>query len=398
LARLRAAAPPVALAVALALLAATVAVLVYRFNTGWMYDAKVYRTGGTAALHGLDVYRRLPPPAFTYTPFAALAFVPLAFLPVDAIGLVSVALSVLCLEACVWVCLARYGEPAGRRWLLPWAGACALAIWLDPVSLTLLLGQVNLVLMALVLLDLSLPDGSRWKGLGVGVAAGIKLTPAFFVLYLALTRRLRAATVAAAAFAATFAAGLALLPADAARYWSGTFLDSSRVGDPQNVRSQSLRSVLVRWAHTSHGVEPVWLALAAAVVVAALAVAVWAHHQGDELLAVCACAAATLLISPITWQHHWVWVVPALLWLAKRAWQARSRVLWGLAAVVAVEFLARPYQWGIPVDRVADLRLGPAQLVQSSTYAVTAVALLALARLATRRRPPIGPETAPAPR
>jgi alpha-1,2-mannosyltransferase len=371
---------------------------VYRHNTGWMYDAKVYRTGGAAALHGLDVYRRLPPPAFTYTPFAALAFVPLTLLPVDGIGFLTVAVSVLCLEACVWVCLARHGEQAGRRWLLPWAVACTLAIWLDPVSLTLLLGQVNLVLMALVLLDLSLPDSSRWKGLGVGLAAGIKLTPGLFILYLALTRRFRPAAAATAAFAATVAVGFALLPADAVRYWSGTFLDSSRVGDPQNVRSQSLRSVLVRWTHTSHGLEPAWLAIAAVVVVVALAVAVRAHRQGDELLAICACATATLLVSPITWQHHWVWVVPALLWLARRAWQTRSRLLWGLAAAVTAEFLARPYQWGIPVDRVADLRLGPAQLVQSSTYALTAVALLGLAGLATRPRRRIAPEPAPAPR
>ena len=390
----------IAVAVALALAAAGVAVLLYRTNTGWMYDAKVYRTGGAAALHGLDVYRNVPP-AFTYTPFAALLFVPLAFLPVDGIGLLLTTISLLCLEGAVWLVVP--GE--GRARALLWAGVCALAIWLDPVSLTLLLGQVNLVLLLLVLADLSLPDGSRWKGAGIGVAAGIKLTPAFFVLYLALTRRFRAAAVAAGTFAATVAVGFAVLPADALRYWGGTFLDSSRVGDPQNVRSQSLRSLLVRWAHTAQGVDAVWMVLAAAVAAAALGLAVWAHRRGDELLAMCACATAVLLVTPITWQHHWVWMVPALVWLARHAWRTRSRVLGAFACLVALEFFVRPYQWGIPVDRVADLRLDTLQLLQSSTYGVTALLLLGVAgwtllpapRPTTRRRRPTEPEAGPTP-
>lgn len=395
MARLRAA----ALAVSLALVAAAVAVLVYQHNTGWMYDGKVYRAGGAAALHGLDVYANVPP-AFTYTPFAALVFVPLTFLPVNGIGFLLTAISLLCLEGTVWLCV----PGQGRSRIATWAVTCSLAIWLDPVSLTLLLGQVNLVLLLLVLADLSLPDGSRWKGVGTGVAAGIKLTPAFFAVYLALTGRVRAAAVAASTFAATVVIGFVLLPADALRYWGGTFLDSSRVGDPQNVRSQSLRSLLVRWAHTTH-VDPVWLVLALAVAAVALALAVWAHRRGDELLAMCVCATAVLLVSPITWQHHWVWMVPALVWMVRRAWRTRSWPLAAFAAVVALEFYARPYQWGIPVDRVADLHLDTLQLLRASTYGVTALLILGLAALTllpdarptTRRRPLREPEAGPTP-
>lgn len=367
------------LAVVLAFLAAAVAVIIYQHNSGWMYDAKVYRTGGTAALQGQDLYRKFPPPAFTYTPFAALLFIPLSYLSTNGLGLLWTALSILCLEASVWLCLGRPWLDHDRPRLALCAAACALVIWLDPISLTLLLGQVNLILMLVVLADLLSPDTSRLKGLGVGVAAGIKLLPAFFILYLVLTRRLRAAAVAVAGFAATAAIGFAVLPTDAIRYWAGVVLDTSRVGDPQNVRSQSLRSVLVRWAHTTQGIEPWWILLSAALAIAALLLAVWAHRRGEELLAICVCAAATLLISPITWQHHWVWMVPILLWLVQRAWQARSWLIWGVAGVFAIEFLARPYQWAIPVDRVADLHLNALQLAQSSTYAATAVLFLALA-------------------
>ena len=99
----------------------------------------------------------------------------------------------------------------------------------------------------------------------------------------------------------------------------------------------------------------------------------------------CVCATAVLLVSPITWQHHWVWMVPTLIWMARRAWRTRSWPLGVVAAVVALEFFARPYQWGIPVDRVADLHLDTLQLLQSSTYAVTALLILALAAAAPGR-------------
>jgi alpha-1,2-mannosyltransferase len=324
-------------------------------------------------------------PAFTYTPFAALLFAPLSLPPLGVAGVLWTAVSIVCLEASVWLCLGLTGIRAGPR-IVSTAAVCALAVWLDPISLTLLLGQVNVIVMFAVLMDLSLADGNRWKGIALGAAAGVKLIPAFFVVYLLLTGRLRAAAMALAAFAATIAVGFAGLASDSARYWGGLFLESSRVGDPQNVRSQSLRSVLVRWAHTSQGVEPVWIALSIAVVVAALALAVWAHRKGEELLAVCICATATLLISPITWQHHWVWVLPTLLWLAGRAWRSGSRALWIALAAAALEFYVRPYQWGIPVDRVADLHLDLRQLVQSSTYAATAVVFLGSVGFLLRQR------------
>ena len=365
-----------AAAVGGAFLAAIAALLIFQSNPGWMYDANVYREGAQAVLSGHDLYNNLHRAGFTYTPFAALAFVPLAPLATSVMGVLWTTVSMVCLELSIWLCvgwigIARKGLRVGIT-----AAACLAAIWLDPVSSTLLLGQVNLVLMLLVLVDCWLPDGNRWKGIGVGVAASIKLLPAFFILYFLVTRRLRAAALAAATFAATVAVGFVALPKDSIKYWGGTVLESSRVGDPQNPRSQSLQSLLVRWLHTSQDIRPAWLVLSLAIVIAALTIAVWANGKGDQLLAVCTCAAATLLISPITWQHHWVWVVPFLLWLAPQAWRSRSRLLWIAAAVALTEFYVRPYQW-IPVDQVADLHLGTWQLALSSTYALSAIVLLA---------------------
>lgn len=365
-----------AAAVSGALVAAIAALLLFQGNPGWMYDAKVYREGAQAVLSGHDLYANLHRAGFTYTPFAALAFVPLAPLSTSVMGVLLTTVSMVCLELAIWLCMGWIGIVRTRLRVGISAAACLAAILLDPVSSTLLLGQVNLVLMLLVLVDCWLPDGNRWKGIGVGVAASIKLLPAFFILYFLVTRRLRAAAMAAATFAATVAVGFVALPKDSITYWGGKVLDSSRVGDPQNPRSQSLQSLLVRWLHTSQDVRPAWLVLSLAIVIAALTLAVWANRKGDQLLAVCICAAATLLISPITWQHHWVWVVPLLLWLARQAWRLQSRLLWSAAAVALIEFYVRPYQW-IPVNQVADIHLDPWQLALSSTYALSAIVLLA---------------------
>ena len=157
----------------------------------------------------------------------------------------------------------------------------AAAIWLDPARATLGYGQVDILLAAAVLYDLTLPGTSRWKGAAIGLAAGIKLTPAIFVAYLLLTRRYRAAATAAAVFAATVAAGFAVIPASSAWYWAGEFANPGHVSPVQDPENQSLLGVLSRTLHTVN-VLPLWLPLAAAVAVTGLALAAAAGRRGDD--------------------------------------------------------------------------------------------------------------------
>src|SRR5439155_13505639 len=118
----------------------------------------------------------------------------------------------------------------------------AVAMWLEPVDMTLHFGQINLLLLALVLADLALPR--RWQGIGVGLAAAIKLTPLIFIGYLLLTRRLRAALVATGTFAATVALGFALLPGGSVAFWGGRF---AQPGDgPERLVNQSLNGLILR--------------------------------------------------------------------------------------------------------------------------------------------------------
>ena len=128
----------------------------------------------------------------------------------------------------------------------------AAAIWLDPARATLGYGQVDIVLAAAVLYDLALPGTCRWKGAAIGLAAGIKITPAIFVAYLLLTRQYRAAVTAVGVFAGTVAAGFAVLPASSAWYWAGEFASPGRVDPPGSGEPEPAWRLVADTAHREH--------------------------------------------------------------------------------------------------------------------------------------------------
>ncbi|MFD0393829.1 glycosyltransferase 87 family protein [Streptomyces nogalater] len=185
-----------------------------------MADLLVYRAEGAAVAHGTDLYGftvtewRLPA---TYPPFAAILFVPAAWLPVPVLKTAFLAGNVLLLAALV-VLSARLARRTPAPPLV--CAATALALWLEPVFQTLLFGQVNLAVACLTLWDLTRPPGARWTGAALGIAAGIKLTPAVFLAWLLLRGRIREAATALAAFTGTVALGAVLLPSATVSFWS----------------------------------------------------------------------------------------------------------------------------------------------------------------------------------
>jgi alpha-1,2-mannosyltransferase len=278
----------------------------------WTFlDLTVYRFGGRTVLDGLPLYSAGEPQSgllFTYPPFAALV---LAVVAVPPLWLAAGAWTAGSLVALA-VSLRAFGSSQAA--LVPLTvGALAL----DPVRETLLFGQVNLVLMALVSYDLLVLRG-RWSGLLVGMAAGIKLTPLVFVALLVLVGRRAAALRAVSAFAATVLLGVLLAPADAATYWTSSLWDAGRVGGFEYIRNQSLEGTLTRLlAH-----EPstlLWVAIAAPVGAALLGLATLWWRRGQHELGVLLAAGAMLMCSPISWDHHFVWAAPLLLVLARRA-------------------------------------------------------------------------------
>jgi len=207
-----------------------------------------------------------------------------------------------------------------------------VGLWLEPVAMTLFFGQINLVLLAVVVGDLALPDRIKGKGIGIGLAAGIKLTPLIFIPYLLFTRRVRAAAVGALTFAVTVGLGFALLPRASAIYWGGQFFRPSKHFHLDN---QSLNGVILRLTHAGPDAHAYWLVAAVVVGIAGLATSILASRRGRELLGLVACAAAGLLVSPVTWSHHYVYVIPALVLAAYGTRRLGYRIL-GVALVVGL--------------------------------------------------------------
>jgi alpha-1,2-mannosyltransferase len=347
-------------------------------------DLHVYRMGGAAVLHGGRLYQlRLVWLPFTYPPFAAVVFAALAVVPWQVAVVLLTGASVVALPAALYLVLRLSGpvreQARERAWTLALAVAAA-AIWLEPARATLGYGQVDILLTAAVLYDLSLPDTARRKGVMIGLAAGLKLTPAIFVAYLLVTGRRRAAATAAAAFAGTVAAGFAVLPADSAWFWAGRFASPGHVSPVQNPQNQSLYGALARVMHTAH-VLPVWLPLAAAVAGAGLALAAAASRRGDEALGFSLCAVTGLLISPISWIHHWVIVIPALLVAgltadrARRAGNVAAAVL--VAAAITAIAVIGWIQLAGDTPRSGWLALPAWALVRSVSYVLIGLAVLA---------------------
>ncbi len=348
------------------------------------FDLRVYRGAGLHVLHGLILYqhpivRRL---GFTYPPFAAMLMTPLAL---GSLRLDKIAITTLSIVSLVWT-LRRalmLGRPnTGLRRILPrdpataWAvaaAAAAAALWLEPVTVTLGYGQVDLLLTALVVFDLSRPDSARTKGVAIGLAAAVKLTPLAFLVYLLCSGRRRSALVGLWTFAASIGLSFLLVPADAGKYWGGLVFKSSRVGSAINPGNQSLRAALARLLAERYP-GPEALAVVAVVAVVGIALAVRAARRGDEAMGFSLCAVTTLLVSPVSWTHHWALVVPALLLLAVAAYEQRRLSL----AVTTALFLMVGYAY-LPERYVASrLPLGGLHTLVEDPYVLAGLLALAL--------------------
>jgi alpha-1,2-mannosyltransferase len=305
---------------------------------------------------------------FTYTPFAAIAFVGASLLPWAVTSVLSVLVNVAALAAALWFTFGALGYSNPRVRLGATLLAAAATFWLQPVVRTIYLGQINLVLMAAIMWDLCQPDltasGRRrwWKGAATGVAAGIKLVPLIFLPYLLITRRFREAVGVLCGFAATVAVGFAVLPHDSSRWWlHGLFWsDGNRTGFMGWAGNQSLRAIITRFSGSVAGGQEPWIVAAVVALAVGLTAAYLLNRAGYPVPALLATALTGLLVSPVSWDHHWVWIalmfaVTAHYALAasRRAQSVRSaqavsaarwtaRRLWALIAVMVFFFAAWP--------------------------------------------------------
>ncbi|MCB1289578.1 MAG: mannosyltransferase [Mycobacterium sp.] len=350
---------------ALVLLVSIVARLAWTYlvpNGANFVDLHVY-LGGAAALdlpgtlYSYVYADQTPdfPLPFTYPPFAALVFYPLSRLPFGLVALCWQLGIVAALYGVVRISqrLIGVGREAGHPAAMLWT---AVGLWTEPLRSTFDYGQINVILVLAVLCAVY---STRWwlSGPLVGVSAGIKLTPAIAGFYFLGMRRWAAAASALVVFAGTVALSVAVIGEQARYYFTDLLGDASRVGPIGTSFNQSWRGGISRILGHDAGYGP-WV-LAAVAVTAVLAVLAWRAlsrpRRCDRLGALLVVELFGLLISPISWTHHWVWVVPLIIWLLNGPLKARpgARLLgwgWLTLTLVGVPWLlsfAQPTIWQI---------------------------------------------------
>jgi len=322
-------------------------------------DLHVY-VGGAAALdHPGTLYSyvyadQTPdfPLPFTYPPFAAVVFYPLHLLPFGLVAFLWQVATMAALYGVVRISQRLMGVPAdaGRRAAMLWT---AIAIWIEPLRSNFDYGQINVLLVLAVLWAVYT---TRWwlSGLLVGVATGVKLTPAITAVYFLGVRRLGAAVFSAVVFLGTVVVSV-LVVGDQARYYFTDLLgDARRVGPIATSFNQSWRGAISRILGHDAGYGP--LVLAAIAATAVLAMLAWRALDGsDRLGKLLVVEFFGLLLSPISWTHHWVWLVPLMIWLLHGPLRERlgARILgwgWLVLTIVGVPWLlsfAQPTIWQI---------------------------------------------------
>jgi alpha-1,2-mannosyltransferase len=290
-------------------------------------DLHVYLGGAAALDHPGTLYSyvygdQTPdfPLPFTYPPFAALVLYPLTKLPFVVVALGWQLGIIAALYGVVALSLRLIGVQNPVIAML-WT---SVGIWIEPMRSTFDYGQINVIL---VLAALGAALSSRWwlSGLLVGLAAGIKLTPAITGVYLAGMRRWGAAVFAAVVFAATVAVSVAVIGQQARFYFTDLLGDASRIGPIGTSFNQSWRGGISRIVGHDAGYGPPVLAAIAATAV--LAVLAWRgvsnDGESDLLGRLLVVQLFGLLISPISWTHHWIWSLPLMIWLFNGPWRDR---------------------------------------------------------------------------
>ena len=333
------------------LLSALVAVVIYRFSIfediynamTWIvpFDLRIYSLAGKDIAAGGLLYDgpyidNFP---FTYPPFAAVLFTQMASWS-DSLLIIAwqggIFLALLIIIAMI------FHERGLRLSPITWIIAILLAVATpanEAIHGTLYYGQINIFLMLLVALDL-LPHKWRLPGIGIGLAAGLKLTPAYMGLVLLFQRRWWAAIISVVTFVATVVLGFLFIP-DAKVFWTDAMFNSSRVGDHENAGAKSLRSIMYR----AWGIDGGWKWMLAVIVVFVLTCLALrtAHKFNNNSAALSMAGLSSCLVSPFSWYHHFIWTIPLgiIVFVAvNQAVGSRLRSTWGAQLAGFLSFAA----------------------------------------------------------
>jgi alpha-1,2-mannosyltransferase len=339
-------------------------------------DLHVYVTAVSSFVHGSSLYglHGSLRSGFTYPPFAGLVLLPLAAVPEPATRVAWTVLTVLAAAGIALVVARALPRRLGPLAIV-WPALIGLTIASKPLQSNLRFGQISIFLTLAVVADVVALDGRRWQGVLTGLAAAIKLTPLLFIPYLWLIGRRRAAALAAGAFAAATAIGLAAFPHDSAAFW-GNYLWHESHGLPlAEGGNQSIYAVLLRAGAHGATLGLLWVALSAGVAVVGLWRARAAWLDGQRLFSLAVVGCVSILVSPISWTHHQLWILLA----AAGVFTANASVDFALAALIIALMLL-----GLP--GIQDVGAVGRWLAVNHRAALAAVVACALPFVAVRRR------------
>lgn len=345
-------------------------------HAGYRIDIDVYQMGAQAWLDGRPLYTHgvganardvmfhtpigldLP---FTYPPLAAVAFSPFAWLHMPAASTAITALTLLLLLTSTMIVLTRLQvwsdsvQLPGAAWLRRLCATVLIvapaSMWMEPIAANFAFGQINVVLMTLVIAD-CVPVRSRWpRGMLLGLGIALKLTPAVFLLYFVMRRDVRSTVTSLVSFGVATLLGFALAWNDSWEYWTHTVHHTDRIGSAALNTDQNIAGALARLNIAAEPQFVLWAIASTAV----LALTVWAIWQvlraGESIVAIICVALFGLMVSPVSWSHHWVWVLPAVLVTGILGWRGRTDARAALGVLAAI---------GVVITRWSPLNLLPA--------------------------------------
>lgn len=302
--------------------------------TGW--DLSVYREGALTllreptALYGPFVGPINDPGLpFTYPTFAAIVFLPMALFPYW----VSVTLTMVASIVVTFFVSKDLARRINSRWpqsssYLTSLTLTSLILVSGPFRDTIWFGQINILILGACYLTFVHCKTMTPFVIAVGICAGIKLTPiALLILPLAM-RKFKPVVIGVLTFFGTQLIGLVIQRKNTLDYWFDVIQDPSRVGNVGYIDNVSLQGVLERLGAGSL----VWLVIAMAVGISFIALLWKLHGTVDPVVLLGIAAACPLLVSPVSWSHHWVWwPLLAFAWsvVALRLGAAPRRIMLG---------------------------------------------------------------------